>query len=204
MLCEFNYFKRCGLPNAYEDKDDLDRYKLLLKRLRDKNGSVEHHELKYDKLGASGLKIKDGSRYYMQRLLDAESGAIVFLNTSDLPALLHSRHAEEFLVDVAECMAAYAMAKVQKEKIHIAIGGKKRPCLSCFSRMELSEAVDSHGNHPGYLWIGRLQEQHRFTPDAANRTGKNLGLTTNVTINSNGDEDPGFGSGTEESPKNAL
>ncbi len=65
----------------------------------------------------------------------------------------NNKHAEEFLCDIAEYIY-----KDIKKKPHTCIGGKKRPCMGCFSRMHC-ENIDSFGQHPGYFWLETMDNQ---------------------------------------------
>ncbi len=55
-----------------------------------------------------------------------------------------TRHAEEFLVDIAEIARASGEA-------YSCIGGKKRPCLSCYGRM--FSVINVFNPRPGLLWL---------------------------------------------------
>jgi hypothetical protein len=55
-----------------------------------------------------------------------------------------TRHAEEFLVDIAEIAIASG-------ETYSCIGGKKRPCLSCYGRM--FSVINVFNPRPGLLWL---------------------------------------------------
>lgn len=86
------------------------------------------------------------------------------------------RHAEEKLMDLVE--------HIGDEHKHFTVGGKKRPCISCFGRMLYTKQVKgfdiTHGENPGRLWIGRWKEQ---SSEVFKFTFENVikGGTTNVT-----------------------
>jgi len=68
------------------------------------------------------------------------------------------RHAEEYLVDVVDAVRQHAKANSINKEIYSCIGGKKRPCFTCYSTM-FTRRIDNHGSRPGYAWQSSLNVQ---------------------------------------------
>lgn len=64
-------------------------------------------------------------------------------------------HAEEIFVDLLEDLEKVGF---DKNNMHSIIGGKKRPCAGCFSRM-LQARVDEQSRYPGYYWLHSMKNQ---------------------------------------------
>jgi|GEM_PF-3623429 len=104
--------------------------------------------LTYDK----NKKIKRNTKNQIQTILDNNT-CIVFVNTNT------SRHAEEFLVDIAEVAKRYADEK--RWNYSTCIAGKKRPCVTCYGRMESSKVVNTFGQYPGLFWFASFKYQSK-------------------------------------------
>jgi hypothetical protein len=68
-------------------------------------------------------------------------------------------HVEEKFMDVLERA---------KHKDCAVVAGKMRPCATCFGRMSWMNTLGysvEHGQHPGFLWFGRLEEQEQKIRD---------------------------------------
>ncbi len=74
------------------------------------------------------------------------------------------RHAEEFLTDIA--VMAKQLAILEGKAVASCIGGKKRPCIGCFSRMTM-DGIDRFGPRPGRFWSMTIAQQ---PPHAARKT----------------------------------
>lgn len=113
-------------------------------------------------------------------LLDASNSLecmASFASSGNLYVVWYSKsgrcdHIEEKLMDVLE-------RATHKEGAVVA--GKMRPCATCFGRMsymnKLGYSVE-HGLNPGFLWLGRLQEQdqlvRKHTLEKYKKTGSHV------------------------------
>lgn len=92
-----------------------------------------------------------------------EESAIYFVSCWNIKSASKRRHAEEYLCDIAD--HATAIGKEDNKTVYACIGGKKRPCMGCSGRMEVS--IDNYGKNPGLFWTHTLENQ---SPQAAKAT----------------------------------
>lgn len=86
----------------------------------------------------------------LETALRYENKVIFICEIINWQATQKKRHAEEFLVDIAEF--AKDFCRLVGGVMTTCIGGKKRPCIGCFSRM-VSDGIDNFGKHPGRFWV---------------------------------------------------
>jgi hypothetical protein len=149
-----------------ENDEDISRFKKIKQLI--KNSSVKHVMLKYTDSKESRKKpLKNTDE--IKNIFKKES-AIIFLDTSMCKNNYVDRHVEEFLVDVAD---------IAKECIgndaHICIGGKKRPCTTCFGRMEnfnktSNDVKIKFGQFPGLIWMQALDTQDKGSAEESLKT----------------------------------
>ncbi len=100
--------------------------------------------------------LKQDSELVANKLQEKSCG-IFFVTVQNFS--YERRHAEEFLVDIAE------YAKARFDKVRTCIAGKKRPCLTCTGRM--TGVIDDYGKRPGRFWVHAIEHQ---SPTTALRT----------------------------------
>lgn len=125
----------------------------------------------------------------IEALLDEKPGGVFLLDFSR--TVDKSRHAEEFLVDVANIIKVYADNK--QLEVGFAIAGKKRPCATCSGRM--MSVIDRFGERPGFLWKHAAGRQ---SPATFRRTAQTiLENSSHVSLDGRGKKAPHYDTGSD-------
>ncbi|OGT06286.1 MAG: hypothetical protein A2X78_01415 [Gammaproteobacteria bacterium GWE2_37_16] len=172
----------------FQDKNTTDsrRAQNIAKLLR--NGEVRELLLGND----SG-----GNLNFVRDCLNMKDGSVFLVKITTKPDY-EERHIEEFFTDIVEYAQIIASEqKLEAGAVYSCVGGKKRPCMGCFGRMD--GVITKHGQHPGLFWKQTLQAQ---LPVPALRTIDTL-LTQSpcVSLRKNGKEDAKFDSGSDSEPE---
>lgn len=168
----------------FQDKNTTDsrRAQNIAELLR--NGEVRELLLGNDS-GGNLDSVRDG--------LNMKAGSVFLVKITTKPDY-EERHIEEFFTDIVEYAQIIASEqKLEADAVYSCVGGKKRPCIGCFGRMD--GVITKHGQHPGLFWKQTLQAQ---LPVPALRTIEAL-LTQSpcVSLRKNGKEDAKFDSGSD-------
>lgn len=118
--------------------------------------------------------LSEGSKALIKQRLEEKNNYIYLINVNDCKNKL--RHAEEFLVDIAEF--AKQLASESKKDIYTCIAGKKRPCIGCFARME--NVIDNYNKYPGRFWLNTIENQS--ATNAAKTTAVILTKPSFITV----------------------
>ncbi|OJW68344.1 MAG: hypothetical protein BGO68_04620 [Candidatus Amoebophilus sp. 36-38] len=181
-----------------EDKKDISHYTKILKLLCNKECNIVHLPLSYNSSERNingDLELAEDTKKVVLEIVNGKEGKIIFIDTSQLSTEnnLKYRHAEEFLTDIAEVI------KCEYLLSYTCIAGTKRPCLTCYSRMNSSGAIDIYGKRPGLLYIERHDEQAINNPRAAIKTMELSSLEAcYITTDEDDNEISTYDSGTED------
>lgn len=96
----------------------------------------------------------------VKKCLEPDRAKRIFLVKVTEEPSFSDKHAEEFFADIIKHVADIAEdAKRSLDDIYSCVGGKKRPCISCFGRM--TGEITRHGQYPGLFWKGTMVEQEQ-------------------------------------------
>jgi hypothetical protein len=122
------------------------------------------------------LNINTSPQANIEALINNESGGVYVLDNHQHPDTL--RHAEEFLVDVGEIVKM--LGSKNNTRVYTCVGGKKRPCMSCYGRM--FSVINRFNPRPGLVW---LHAAGRQSPTVFQRTSYAL-LTQSSHVSRDG------------------
>ena len=184
--CRFSYTKKNG-----ENRKDIKHYQEIVNLIRNDKCKIYILNPEYQrKTKNQSLTLEESTvEDLFQKILDVPEDGIVFINTSGVTQNLHSRHAEEFLTDIAEVI------KEKDKHAYTCIAGKKRPCLTCYSRMRSSK-IDTYGKRPGKTWAGRISTNNPEVSEAFIES--TVVEDCYITIDKNGKQQQGYDSGTDD------
>jgi hypothetical protein len=98
-----------------------------------------------------GNILAENSKLLLRNVFRKRNNEIYIVVVKKCPKTVASRHAEEYLSDIAD----YAVMIHQTDKIglplYTCVAGKKRPCMGCAARMQ--NVITQYGARPGRYFV---------------------------------------------------